>query len=83
MPFEIIWSANSSDQLNKLETLVSRRIAKKVRELSENHYSKDIKRLKGENAFRLRVGDYRIIFDIERDKIIILKLGHRKNVYKR
>ena len=32
--------------------------------------------------FRFRVGDYRVIFDVASNKAIILKIGHRKNVYK-
>jgi len=32
--------------------------------------------------FRFRVGDYRIIFDMEKENIIILRIGHRKDIYK-
>lgn len=32
--------------------------------------------------YRFRIGDYRIIFDVEEDKIIILKIGHRREIYK-
>ena len=32
--------------------------------------------------WRFRIGDYRIFFDIQNDKIIVLKIGHRKDVYK-
>lgn len=32
--------------------------------------------------FKFRVGDYRIIFDVENGKIIILKIGHRRDIYK-
>ena len=81
MPFKIIWDEKAYDSLNKLEPSVSRRILKKVGELSENPFSKDIKRLKGRDDFRLRVGDYRIIFSIEKDTIQILKVRHRKNIY--
>ncbi|HLC56784.1 MAG TPA: type II toxin-antitoxin system RelE/ParE family toxin [Candidatus Nanoarchaeia archaeon] len=81
MSFKIIWDKESHDSLNKLENNISRRIYHKVEELSENHFSKDIKKLKGINDFRLRVGDYRVIFYIEKDTIIILKVGHRKNIY--
>lgn len=81
MKFKVIWDKKAKDALDKLEIVVARRIIIKVRELSENPFSKDIKRLKGENSFRLRVGDYRVIFDIIRDAIIILKVGHRKNIY--
>lgn len=81
MPFKIIWDERAHDSLNKLEPIISRRILKKVDELSENPFFKDIKKLKGRDDFRLRVGDYRIIFCIEKNIIQILKVGHRKNIY--
>jgi len=31
--------------------------------------------------WRFRIGDYRVIFDVDMDKIIILKIGHRKDIY--
>ena len=42
------------------------------------------KKLKGEEAYRIRIGDYRIIYEIEDDKIIVtvVSVGHRKNIYK-
>ncbi|MEK7553664.1 MAG: type II toxin-antitoxin system RelE/ParE family toxin [Patescibacteria group bacterium] len=32
--------------------------------------------------YRFRIGDYRIIFDIKKEKIIIVAVGHRKDIYK-
>ncbi len=81
MMFNMIWDEKAYEKLKKLEPFLAKRILKKVKEISENPLSKNIKRLKGETAFRLRIGDYRIIFEIEKDKIIILNLGHRKNIY--
>jgi len=81
MRCNINWTRGALEELNKLESSIARRIVKKVDELSENPFSKDIKRLKGSDDFRLRVGDYRIIFDINETKILILKVGHRKNIY--
>jgi mRNA interferase RelE/StbE len=81
MRYTINWTKGALEELNKLEPYIARRIIKKVDELSENPFSKDIKRLKGSDAFRLRVGDYRVIFDISENIILILKVGHRKNIY--
>ncbi|MFH1358409.1 MAG: type II toxin-antitoxin system RelE/ParE family toxin [archaeon] len=81
--YDIEWKEHAVQDIEKLENSIVRRIIKKVDELSENPFSKDIKRLKGSNDFRLRVGDYRVIFSIEINKIQILKVGHRKNIYKR
>ena len=79
--FEIKWTEKSLHELDKLEQNISRRIIKKVDELMNNPYSMEIKKLRGLNAFRLRIGDYRVIFEIERDLITILKVGHRRNIY--
>jgi len=81
--YNIEWKEHALQNIKKLENSIARRIIKKVDELSENPFSKDIKRLKGSNDFRLRVGDYRVIFSIEKETIQILKVGHRKNIYER
>jgi len=85
MSYEIVWSKDSIIFLNKLEPLVARRIVKSVKNFSENPRAKEFKRLKGESAFRLRVGDYRIIFDFDKKikRINIVGIGHRKNIYKK
>lgn len=33
--------------------------------------------------YRFRVGDYRIIFDLEKDEIVVLRVGHRREIYKK
>lgn len=83
MRYAISYEKGALQELEKLEVSISQRIIKKVEELSDNPFSKDIKRLKGSNDFRLRVGDYRVIFSIEGDSIIVYKVGHRKNIYDR
>lgn len=82
--FKIVWTEKASKESENLQDTISVRITKKIDELMENPFSK-IKRLKGVSAFSLRVGDYRVILDIDaKDKIIyILNIGHRKNIYER
>ncbi|HLD38517.1 MAG TPA: type II toxin-antitoxin system RelE/ParE family toxin [Candidatus Nanoarchaeia archaeon] len=79
--FEIKWEEKARKELYKLENQISSRIYKKVDELKSGFQSKDIKRIQGENKFRLRVGDYRVLFSLENDLITIWKVGHRKNIY--
>lgn len=33
-------------------------------------------------SYRFRIGDYRVIFDVDGDKIVILKVGHRREIYR-
>lgn len=83
MNYNVFWDKKSLDFLNKLEPFITQRIIKLVKEFSENPRSKQFKKLKNERGFRLRAGDYRIIFDFDQNTktIQILKIGHRKNIY--
>ena len=80
--FELEWKKSAIKDVYHLEKEISSRIFKKVDELKSGFQSKDIKRIQGENKFRLRVGDYRVLFSLENDLITIWKIGHRKNIYK-
>lgn len=83
MKYEIKFERRAFQELNKLDQIISRRLLKNIKELQEGFKSKDVKRLKGKDTYRLRVGNYRVLFDIEKELIKILKVGHRKNIYKR
>ena len=81
--YEIIYSQSALKQLKKLEKGIQERIIavlERIRTKPETH----VKKLVGDPGYRLRVGDYRVILDIEPSKLLILviKIGHRKNVYK-
>ena len=84
MSYEITLTATSRKQFKKLEKDIQERIVKaleRIRIRPEAH----VKKLIGDLGYRLRVGEYRVILDIEKDKLIILviKIGHRKNIYKK
>lgn len=60
------------------------RIKKKIVDLSENLPDPATTKMKGNNSFhKIRSGDYRIIYEIHSDRLVILvvKVGHRKDVY--
>lgn len=82
MSYEIIFSDKSLKQLKKLEKNVQNRIIaalERIRIKPEAY----VRRIVGDPGYRLRVGDYRVIIDIDKGKllILILKVGHRKSVY--
>jgi mRNA interferase RelE/StbE len=60
-------------------------IKKKVEELGQNLPAPNITKMKGNNSFhKVRTGNYRIIYEIHESRVVILivKIGHRKDVYK-
>ena len=83
MKFQIIWSEPAAKQLKKLDNSVAKRIFNKVSELENNPY-RNVKKLVNFPYFRLRIGEYRVIINIEKSElqILILKVGNRKNIYK-
>lgn len=84
MVFEIIWSDSAIRQLRKLDRTIARRIFNKVGELADNPH-RFVQRLVNSPYYRLRVGDYRVILDIQESllRILVLKAGHRGSIYDR
>jgi len=82
--YKLIFEKKALQDLNKLDAQIKKRIWNKLQECKENpfRFLKPIIQIKG---FKLRVGDYRIIIDVqEKIKILnIIKIGHRKNIYER
>ena len=80
--YEIVFDDDAIDFLNKLPADLKKRIFNKVISTKENplHF---FERLAGRQDFKLRVGDYRIIADIDQatKKMEVIHIGHRKNVY--
>ncbi|KYK27456.1 cytotoxic translational repressor of toxin-antitoxin stability system [Thermoplasmatales archaeon SG8-52-1] len=84
MTYEILFTDKAFKQLKKLEKEDQERIIKaleRIRIRPEAFITKII----DDPGYRLRVGNYRVILDIEKEKLIILVLivAHRKNIYKK
>ncbi|HDN27298.1 MAG TPA: type II toxin-antitoxin system RelE/ParE family toxin [Thioploca sp.] len=74
----------ASRQICKLKKTVQTRLKSKITMLSENPRPHGCKKLKGfENNYRLRVGDYRVIYEIHDDVLLVLivKVGPRRDIY--
>jgi len=72
--------------LKRLPLRELRRIKKKIDDLAENLPDPRTTKMKGDNPFhKIRSGDYRIIYEIHDDRLVILvvKIGHRKDVCQR
>ncbi|MEH2275523.1 MAG: type II toxin-antitoxin system RelE/ParE family toxin [Nostoc sp.] len=72
-------------QLKKIPSELQERVQIKIDDLATEPRPNGVKKLKGEeNAYRIRVGDYRVIYDIFDDLLVVnvLEVGHRKNIYK-
>lgn len=75
------------EELSRIDPIWQKRILNKIKILSADpkNLANNIKKLKGKyrDYYRLRVGDYRVIYSRENDRliIIIIRIGHRKEIY--
>jgi len=80
--FQIEFTETAKDFLKKLQKKDAEIILNKIYSIRENPY-RFLKRLQGEKLWRLRIGDYRAKVDVivSMNKIIVIRIGHRKNIY--
>lgn len=84
--YKIQWKNSAKKELKKLDKQIILRILQAIEKLATNPYSSGSKKLMGsESIYRIRVGDYRIIYNIQSSvlTIEIIKIGHRREVYRK
>ncbi len=81
--YEILLSKNALKFLDKLNKKEQEQILSGLEKLRFRPEAFLVK-LVGDKAYKLRVGDFRVIVDLEKSKLLVLviKIGHRRNVYK-
>jgi mRNA interferase RelE/StbE len=81
LSYHVFLHPKAAISLRKLPDSIGRGIHDSLKELQVNQEKGE--RLTGHRFWRLRIGDYRAIYQIDRrqSKIIVLYIGHRKNVY--
>lgn len=82
MNYQIELKPLAIKDLDKFPKEMARRILDKV-EILRSDLAGDVKRLTNHTPeYRLRVGDYRVLFDVEGDKIVVRRVKHRKVSYR-
>ena len=82
MSYQVIWDEKTRNFLRKIHPTEANRIVKKVNSIVDDphHY---LETLVGIKSQKLRVGDYRVVIDIDDNekKLFVVLIGHRKNIY--
>lgn len=82
--FRVTYSAQAQKALRKMPTKTARRILGAIEKVAEDPERKDldIKKLVGREGYRLRVGDWRVIYTKDGQILAVLRIAPRGNVYK-
>jgi len=81
--FTIVLSKNAQKSLDKLSDNTAEPIIEAIARLASDPRPNGCKKLKGRDGYRIRVGNYRVIYEIFDSELIIdvVALGHRKDIY--
>jgi mRNA interferase RelE/StbE len=85
MPYKVLFTKDAIKDIEKIDKSVKKQIHKKLLFFRDLDDIKVVaKKLHNHEAgeYRLRVGNFRIIFDLDKHAIVVLRIQHRKDVYK-
>ena len=85
MVYEITFASSAKRQFDKLPKPTQRRLGSIIAQLSENPRPQGVVKLSGEESlYRVRGGDYRAVYEIRDNQLLILvvKVGHRRDIYR-
>ncbi len=83
--YEVFIKPSAVKELERVGTKKDRqRLVARIRELTENPRSAGFQKLSGTGKYRLRCGNYRIVYSINDDELLVqvVKIGHRREVYR-
>jgi len=84
MKYEVKLKSSVKKQLKKLDKKQAARILVKIYLLADDPYPRGVEQLTGQKAYRIRIGDYRVIYEVHNKQLLVqvVRVGHRKDVYK-
>jgi len=82
--YELLIKRSAAKELEALPTTYRRRIATKIHHLSTEPRPVGAEKLSGEEKYRIRQGDYRVLYEIDDQAktVTIARIGHRGDVYR-
>jgi len=83
MAWALVYSAAAKKDVEDLDPVIRKRIGKKILTLQNDPLSHAKKLVDFKPPlYRFRAGDYRVIFELGKGKIFILRIGHRSTIYR-
>lgn len=84
MKYRLIYTHRAIKDIDALGANVKQRIGKTLRRYEQNPLAHAEPLKQSElGSYRFRIGDYRVVFDLEGPEIVVLRVGHRRDIYKR
>ena len=83
-PFRVLVTRRAERDIADLDPLVRRRVHVALLDLERDPLARATKLTSFElGDYRVRVGDWRVVFDLEGNDVVVLRVGHRREIYRR
>jgi len=84
MRYSVRLKPSADRALSKLARDVQARILDKLEQLAANPFPAGVEKMQEEPGYRVRVGDYRIVYDVLHHELIVfvIRIGHRREIYR-
>lgn len=83
MEYSLVYTQKAAKDIRKLEEKTKRRIGKALLQYTTDPFKHSEKLSDSRiGSYRFRIGDYRVIFDFEGTEIVVLRVGHRRKIYR-
>lgn len=83
MAYELLYTRRAVKDIKALDSLTQKRLGKKLENLRKDPRRTAQKLTDSKlGQYRWRIGDYRVVFDLHGEKIVILRVGHRREIYR-
>ena len=82
--YRVEFTTASAKEIRKLDTQIRRRILDAITHLEREPRPHGVRKLAGyDNAWRIRVGDYRVLYEVVDDQVLVtvVRVAHRRDVY--
>jgi mRNA interferase RelE/StbE len=85
MPYHLDYTPAAAKAIERLPRALQRRVLVRLELLTVDPRSPGTIKLTGQDAYRIRIGDYRVIYAIEDRRLVVLvvDVGHRREIYRR
>jgi mRNA interferase RelE/StbE len=84
LKYRLVYTHRAIKDIQRLEPALKKRIGKTLLRYEEDSLKYAVRLTESKlGTYRFRIGDYRAIFDLEGNEIVVLRVGHRRDIYKR
>lgn len=84
MNYTVVVTKSAQKQLLAFPAEIRERLSGRIETLAKVPRPPDVKKLRGREAWQIRVGDYRVIYEIHDRilRVIVINVGHRREIYR-